>query len=212
MALIAILAVVNVVPHTLMLLVGLRLGMTDRARKDRIIRRVGVAVTAGLGSSVIHREPGVIERGIGPRLGVMAELARGWEASRLMVWIGGVVVILLVARVTIRGKVLVVIVHVALVAGDLDMRAGKRPTGCPVIELAIRPRHRVVTHLAGLGEPCGLVGRIVRLVVVIQVARRASGIGELVVVVHMALRTLQRFVRAGQRPAGLAVIELCSRP
>jgi len=92
------------------------------------------------------------------------------------------------------------------------MGAGKRPTGSAVIEFAIRPGDGVVTHFAGLREPCRLMRRIVGLVVVVQVASHASRIRQLVVVVHVALRTLQRFVRAGQRPSGLAVIELRSRP
>jgi len=101
MALIAILTVVNIVLHALMLLVGLRLGVTDRAREHRVIRRVGVAVAAGLGPDVVHGEQGVVERGIRPDLCVMTELTSGREASRLVVWIGGVVVVLLVTRVTI---------------------------------------------------------------------------------------------------------------
>ena len=56
-----------------------------------------------------------------------------------------------------------------------------------MIELAIGPEDGVMTHLAGLRESCRLMGRIVRLVVVVQMAGHASRIGQFVVVVHVAL-------------------------
>src|SRR5690242_1589551 len=101
MALIAVRAVVDIAVHTLMVLIGLSLGMTNRAREDRIVRRVGVAVVASFGAAMIHGEPGVVEGGVRPDLGVMAQRASSGEAGRLMVRVGGVVVVLLVTRVAI---------------------------------------------------------------------------------------------------------------
>jgi len=209
-ALIAILTVVDIATHALVLLIGLRLAVTNRARKDRVVRWVRVAVAAGFGPAVLYGEPSVVKLGVRPHLRVMAGLASGREPRRLVVRVRGVVVVLLVTRITIRGSVLIVVVHVALVARHLDVGAGKRPTRRGVIELAIGPNHRVMTHFAGLGESGSLVRRIVGLVVVGQMAGHACRVLQFVVVVHVALRALQRLVRARQRPSGLAVIELCS--
>ena len=212
MALIAIRTVVDIALHTLMLLVGLPLGMANRAREDRVVRWVRVAVAAGVGAAVLHGEPGVIEGGVQPRLRVMAGLASRGEAYRFVIWVCGVVVVLLVARIAIRGKVLIVVVHMALVAWHAYVSAGERPSVRTVVEFPVGPRHRVMTHLAGLRESDSLVWRIVSLVVVVQMAGHARRVGQFVVVVHVALCALQSRVRAGQRPSCLAVIERRSRP
>jgi hypothetical protein len=177
MALIAVLAVVDIALHTLVVLVGLPLGVTNRAGKHRVVRWVRVAVAAGFGATVFHGEPSVVECGVQPCLSVMAGLASGREPSRLVVGVGGVVVVLLVTGVTVRGKVMVVVVHVALAAGHLRVRAGQRPAGRAVIELAIGPKDCVMTHLARLRESCRLMGRIVGVVVVGQMAGHASRVG-----------------------------------
>ena len=123
MALIAVGAVIDIAAHTLMLLVGLPLGVTNRAGKDCVVRRVRVAVATGFGAPMLHGEPGVVKCGVQPSLGVMAGLASGREPSRFVVGVGGVVVVLLVTGITVRRKVLVVVVHMTLAAGHLRVRA-----------------------------------------------------------------------------------------
>ena len=132
MALIAVRAVVDIAMHTLVMLVCLLFRVTDRAGKHRVVRWIRVAVAARLCISVVHGEPGVVEFGVQPCL--------------------------LMTGITVGGKVVVVIVDVALAAEHLNVRAGQRPTGCAVIELAISPEHRVMAHLALLRESGGLVG------------------------------------------------------
>ena len=61
MALIAVRAVINVTRHTLMLLVGLRFPVTNRAGKHCVVRWIRVAVAARTCPSVLHGEPGVVE-------------------------------------------------------------------------------------------------------------------------------------------------------
>jgi hypothetical protein len=65
--------------------------------------------------------------------------------------------------------------------------AGQGPTRRAVIELAIRPKHCVMTHLAGLRESCRLMGRIVGVVVVVQMAGHAGRVRQFVVVVNVTL-------------------------
>ena len=88
-----------------------------------------------------------------------------------------------------------------------DVRASQRETRGRVVESGIRPGRRGVAgfarlrhsglHMVGIG--CSLI--------VLQVAGDAGGVGQAVISINVALRTLQRDVRAGQRKAGLAVIE-----
>jgi len=56
------------------------------------------------------------------------------------------------------------------------------------------------------------VVRVGGAVEIIQVASGAGSAVQAVVAVHVALRTLQRNVRSGQREAGGCVIEGCIRP
>jgi len=66
MALIAVLAVVDIATHALMLLVGLRFPVANRARKYRVIRWIRVAVAARACAPVLHGEPGVVEHSSQP--------------------------------------------------------------------------------------------------------------------------------------------------
>lgn len=66
MALIAVRAVINVTRHTLVLLVGLRLPVTNRAGEDRVVRWIRVAVAASTCPSVLHGKPGVVKYGALP--------------------------------------------------------------------------------------------------------------------------------------------------
>jgi len=187
MALIAIDAVIDIPLHTLVVLVGLRLGVTNGAREHRIVRWIRVAVVARGCSPMLHGEPGVVEVSSLPRIRGVAGQAGSRKSSRLMVGVGCAVVVLLVAGITVSRKVGVVIVHMARAAGHLKVRAGQRPAGGAVIELAIGPQDGVMTHLALLRESCRLMRRIVGVVVVGQMAGHTRCVGQFVVVIHVAL-------------------------
>ena len=122
--------------------------------QSRVIA-VHVAVRAlawwhGVRSRQRERRVGVIEGGVGPDRGVMAQLTRGGESRRSMGGIVGACIILLMARVAQRAVQRVVPVHVAIDA--LTRRHGVRPSqgesGARVVEFAVRPKHRVVAALA----------------------------------------------------------------
>lgn len=61
MALIAVRAVIDIAMHSLVILIGLPLRVTNRAGKHGIVRRIGVTVTARRRVPVLHRKPGVVE-------------------------------------------------------------------------------------------------------------------------------------------------------
>ena len=88
------------------------------------------------------------------------------------------------------------------------MRTRQRPTGLRVIELAIRPLHGVMALLAG-GRKAGMRHRTLRVVVVGLVARDACGVGDVVVVVDVAIRALpgRHSMRTRKRESGLRVVE-----
>lgn len=69
-----------------------------------------------------------------------------------------------------------------------------------------------MTHLALLRKSRLRVVGIRRAAEILQVARNTTGVGQVVVTVDMALRTLNRGVRAGEREPRGIVIKGCSRP
>jgi hypothetical protein len=156
----------------------------------------------------------VIELAVGPQHRVMTVLACGGEAQLYVVnGSGGRVVVVLVTRDAGRVGEVVVVVDVALAALGGGVRAGQWESGGGVIELAIGPEHCVMTILAGGGEAqLDVVNGSSGRVVVVQVTRDAGRVGEVVIVVDVALAALGRGVRAGQREAGGGVIELTIGP
>ena len=82
-----------------------------------------------------------------------------------------------------------------------------------VVKLAVGPQDRVVAALACRGKiQRDMVYRRLRRVVSRLVTRNARRSGQIVVVVDMAQRTLQRGVSSGQREARRGVIERRVRP
>jgi hypothetical protein len=70
-----------------------------------------------------------------------------------------------------------------------------------VIKLSRLPGRGVVADLASLGKALLRVIRIIRALKIFQVARDARGIGQVVVVVDVALRTRRFSVCPGQGEA-----------
>ena len=95
------------------------------------------------------------------------------------------------------------------------VRADQGKAGSCVIEHGVGPEHSIVTGLARRGKSCrGVIHRTERVVVIGLVARNASGIGDGVVVVDMAVGALARRhgMRSGEREAGAVVIERSIQP
>lgn len=81
-----------------------------------------------------------------------------------------------------------------------------------MIEGGVRPRRCAVAAFASLRHSGLHVVRVGGALVVLQMARDASGVGQVVIPIDVTLRTLQRKVRPTQREARLAVIECGIRP
>lgn len=213
MALVAIRTAIYVAANAAVVGVGLGLGMTIRARKDRIVRGIRMASgTNSTGITVISWEPGVVERRSGPRCGGVTGLARGREAGRSVIRIGGGLVVGFMTREAVGRNRCVIVVHVTTGAGHGGVLAGQRERRVVVIERRRNPGRGVVAHVALLREPGLDVIRVGGSVEVLQVTGGARGIVQAVVSVEMALRTLQRDVRPGQRKPGGGVVKGCIGP
>lgn len=190
MALVTVGAVVDVAFHSLMILVGLRLGVAVRTGEDGEVIRVRMAGAANaVRIAMVQREIGVIEIGIRPLHGVVARRARGREMRGRVIRIIGVQIIRLMAAVAIRRQRRVVAIDVAVHADSRwhHVRAGQRESRLAVIKHRIRPLNGVVADFAGLREFRRHVIRILGAVEVREVARHARCVVQLVVVVDVAV-------------------------
>ncbi len=213
MTLIAVWTCVNIIADAIVIVVSLCFGVAIRALKDCVIRRIRMACRAyAVGIAVICREPCVIESSSLPACGGVASRAGRRETGRLMVRIGRARVIRFVTRIAIGRHGRVVVVHVAIGAGNSGVRPGQRERGVVVIEARRLPCSRVVAQIAGLRESRLHVIRTSGRIEIIQVAGRAGRIRQVVVAVDVALRALQIRMCPGQREAGGVVIECRSVP
>ena len=191
----------------------------DASRRQRGVVVVDVAIRAhprrhGVRSRQRKRRVVVIEGRVRPMDSVMAEFAGGRETA-MRHGAGRIVEIRLVARDAERAAELVVIVDVAIRARSRrnGMRSRQRKAGLRMVELSIRPLHRVMALFAGGREPCvrHRTGRIVEIGLV--AADACSGQGG-VVVVDVAVRAGSRRngMRSRQRERRVVVIEGRIRP
>ena len=143
-----------------------------------------------------QRETGrrVIKLGVRPCHRIVALFAGRGERRmihrRLRAVIGG-----LMAGNAGRNRNVVVVVGVAQSARRRQMRARQWPSGRRVIELAVRPNHRIVALLASRREP-GVVDRRLRRVVGGLVAGYARRHRNVVVIVDVAEGARRREMRA----------------
>ena len=92
------------------------------------------------------------------------------------------------------------------------VHSDQREPGGRVVECGAEPVHGRVAAGAILREIRGFVRRIVGPVVIRLVTVPASAIRQTVVVIDVALRALQAGMRAGQREAGIGVVEGSAGP
>ena len=142
----------------------------------------------------------------------MAALTSGREAALHVVGIRGSLVILEMAIHARAAGQLVVIVHMTLRTLEGGVSASKREAGGSVVENGIVPGNRAVTGLAGLWEPCLRVIGVRGSLVVLQVAGDTLGAGQVVVVVNVTLRALQRRVGPGKRKTNQGMVEIRRLP
>jgi len=177
------------------LVVGL---VTRNARRIRdVVIVVDVAVRASswwnrMGAGQWESGLGVIELAIRPLDRVMTLLARGRE-SRVRHRTLRILVVGLVTRNARRIRDVVIVVDVAVRASSWwnRMGAGQWESGLGVIKLAIRPLDRVMTLLAR-GRESRVRHRTVRILIVGLVTRYAGGVGDVVVIVDVAIDALSR--------------------
>src|ERR1017187_1520407 len=161
-----------------------------------------------------QRELGVVvvEHGIEPIRGGVADGTIGGEPGGNVIRIVRGVKCGQVTTGALRRGIHVVVVHVTLRAGRIDVGAGERELGRVVVEGGRRPGCGAVAYLAGGGEPRGNVVRVGCGLVDVQVTPRAHGgsVGELVV--HVALGAGRIGVGAGERESGGGVVEGGGQP
>lgn len=183
--------------------------------RERRVVIVHVAICAGH----VHMRPRqregcvvVIEGRGSPACRAMANVALLREADRDMVWIGGLLKIGEVATDARRIGDVVVSVDVTLRALDRGVGASKRPACSGVVKRRGGPVRRRMTNLALLRKPCRGVIWIVRALIILEVARYASCVGDVVIPVDMALHALHLCVRASQGKGRLGMIKRCRLP
>jgi len=173
-----------------LVVIGLVAGNARRAGQVVIVVDVAIGASPrrnGMGTG--QREAGlrVIELAVRPLNGVMAHLASGREAG-VVYRILRTLEIGLVARNARRNGDVVIVVDVAIGASPRrnGMGTGQREAGLRVVELAIRPLHGVMTLIARRWET-GVRHRSLRVLIIGLVARVASRVGDVVVVVDVAV-------------------------
>lgn len=149
----------------------------------------------------------VIERYAAPGSGRMAGVAGGRKPGLHVVGIGGAVVILYVAGRTRPTREVVIPVYVALRALHGGMRARQGEARVGMIEGRAAPGGGVVTLLAGLRKRRLHVIRVGGALKVLEVARYAGGIGQVVVPIDVALRTGSVDVGSGEWKPGFGVVK-----
>ena len=161
-----------------------------------------------------QRECGVVvvEGGVRPDSGVVAQFARGREAGGRVRRIGRARIVLLMARVAQGAVQGIVVAYVAVCAQPRrhDVGARQCKTGGGVVEGCVGPQHGVMTGCArGRERSRNMVYRRSRIVVIGLVARHAGRARQIVVVVNVAIGTQPRRheMRTGEREPGRAVVE-----
>ena len=121
-------------------------------------------------------------------------------------------VIGLVARITVRRQSGVVVVHVALGARHLRVETRQGERRGVVVETRRDPGRRVVANVTLLRESGSDVIGAGGGLKIFQMAGDTRSVGQLVIVVDVALIALHGGMKASKRPARSGVIELCSQP
>lgn len=142
----------------------------------------------------------------------MAGSAGCRPARCTVIRICGPSIVCLVARVAGRRRPCIDVIYVTLDAIYRRVRAGKRERSVVVVERRSGPIRRRVACVAGRREPCGGMSRIGCTVPIRLVAAVACGGQCCVVVVHMALSTVEARVRSSERESRVVVIERRGAP
>lgn len=181
--------------------------MTENALKNGIIRRVHVAVVAGLPLSVVFAGVNgeilviMIPGGLVPIGSIMAFLAIGGKSCRLVVGIIGIIIIVLMTGIAIPGRAAVA-VGMAIQALQADMRAGERKLSLIVIEGCRLPGSGAMAHVAFVAEIIlHMVGIVRRGKIALMAGKTIGGQGSKLTVFVAAFAD-KGLMRPGQRKRG----------
>ena len=189
-------------------------GDAQRAEVGEIAAHVaGLALQRGVRPGEGKAGEGMIECGVGPGNGAVANGAVGGKSGGGMVGVGGALKIGHVARRASGGHGGVVAIDVALRAGHFGVRPAQRPARNSVVKIHIHPRTGVVAGGATGGKSRGDVIRVFCGGKVLGMATQAIGGRALEVPAGVAGVAVQGGMHAGERKAGKApVIELHAKP
>ncbi len=152
----------------------------------------------------------VVPGGLVPIGGIVAHLASCGESRRRVIGISGIVIIILVAGIAIRGSAGVA-VGMAVDTLQIQMRAGEGELGLAVIKCRGRPTVGVVADGAVVAEVVlhvvGVAHRVEIILVAGETIRWRSGVAA-----GVAVDAVKRNVRSRQRKLGLVVVKRRGRP
>jgi hypothetical protein len=177
MAGVAIHAVVNVVPDAAVFgihswfVVRVTVSAAEHSEVTRIRMTVGARGPLTVVGARIDREPRVVEHCSSPRGCVVACLACCWEICGYVIRVRYRRELGLVTGIAVSWCPGVLSVHVAVCTSHIDVRARQWEGRFVVVEVSRRPCGCAVTYLASLRETGGDVVRVLRVVVIGQVAR-----------------------------------------
>jgi hypothetical protein len=163
--------------------------------------------TNAIGSAVIGIKPGVVESCARPAARGVAKRTRCGEASRDVVGTIGCLVLRLMAAITIGGQRRVIVVHVTIGARDLGMKAGKRKRSVVMVKAGRRPRGGAMADVTLLRKPSRDMARIVRILIIRQMATHTCSTGESKIPIRMTLAALHGRVKTSEWPTRRRVIE-----
>ncbi len=129
-----------------------------------------------------------------------------------MVWAVGGLVVSFVATVAICRQRRVVVVEMAVGAGNAGVRAGQREGRVVVIEACRGPGGCVMAHVALLRKSSRNVVRVIGALEVFEMATHACSISDVVIAIGVTLGALHIGVRAGKGPTRRRMIESRGRP
>lgn len=178
--------------------------------RDRCVVVILVAVRAGHRRMLPRQGEGcvvVVENRGRPGRGAVTHLALLRKIHRDMVRAIRRLILLLMAGVAGGRRQVEVPVCVALFAFHTRMRARERKRGLRMVKRRGLPAGDGMAHLALLRDPSGDMARIVRPVVVVQMATNASRAGQLEIAILVTLIALQIRVSAGQWESDRIMIE-----
>ena len=163
--------------------------------------------TNAICSTVIGIKPGMVEGRAQPGCGRVAERTCRRETRGNMVGTISSLVIRLVAAKTIGWQGSVIVVYMTIRAHDLGVSARQWEGSVVVVKAGRRPRGGAMADITLLRKAPRDMVRIIRVLIVGQMATHTCRTGEAKISVRMALAALHSRVKTSEWPARRRVVE-----